>query len=327
MKREKYIDVLKVIGLLGIMLAHVQPPEVLFQLRNFDVVLMILVSAYLGLQSKKSEKLISYLIKRFKRLVIPTWIFISFFLLLKLLVGNFDISLKDVFGTYALSDFGIGYVWIIRIYFIVAILVPLYKSLDTKLNELQILVMSLPVFICYEYLCRIGLFNNKILDYLLAYFIPCFLLLALAKLFFENSRWNITITFISFIIFVVYAAYLYRINGHFVPTQDYKYPFQLYYLSFGVFISGLLIRLTKKLTMSDYFYNKIILFMSSHSLWIYLWHILVLTMVNHFSFPWYFKFVIVVVVASVITVIQDRLVKRLQDSGQVNTEILNVFKG
>lgn len=79
MKREKYIDVLKVIGLLGIILAHVQPPEVLFQLRNFDVVLMILVSAYLGLQSKKSEKLISYLIKRFKRLVIPTWIFISFF--------------------------------------------------------------------------------------------------------------------------------------------------------------------------------------------------------------------------------------------------------
>lgn len=67
--------------------------------------------------------------------------------------------------------------------------------------------------------------------------------------------------------------------------------------------------------------------MSSHSLWIYLWHILVLTMVNYFSFPWYFKFVIVVVVASVITVIQDRLVKRLQDSGQVNTEILNVFKG
>ena len=32
--REKYIDILKVIGLLGIVLAHVTPPVVVFQLRN-----------------------------------------------------------------------------------------------------------------------------------------------------------------------------------------------------------------------------------------------------------------------------------------------------
>lgn len=36
MKRKQYIDILKVIGLLGIILAHVTPPAVVFQLRNFD---------------------------------------------------------------------------------------------------------------------------------------------------------------------------------------------------------------------------------------------------------------------------------------------------
>lgn len=46
MKRKKYSDILKVIGLLGFVLAHVTPPTVIFQFRNFDVVLMILVSAY-----------------------------------------------------------------------------------------------------------------------------------------------------------------------------------------------------------------------------------------------------------------------------------------
>lgn len=32
MKRKQYIDILKVIGLLGIILAHVTPPAAVFQL-------------------------------------------------------------------------------------------------------------------------------------------------------------------------------------------------------------------------------------------------------------------------------------------------------
>lgn len=94
--REKYIDILKVIGLLGIVLAHVTPPVVVFQLRNFDVVLMILVSAYLGLKSRKFEKLIPYLVKRFKRLVLPTYFFISLFLILKMCLGNYDRGISNI---------------------------------------------------------------------------------------------------------------------------------------------------------------------------------------------------------------------------------------
>lgn len=90
------------------MFAHVAPPVIVFQLRNFDVVLMVLVSAYLGLKSRKSEKLIPHLVKRFKRLVLPSWIFISFFLILKMCLGNFDLGLKGVLATYALSNFGMG---------------------------------------------------------------------------------------------------------------------------------------------------------------------------------------------------------------------------
>ena len=53
MIREKKIDVLKFIGLFCIILAHVNPPQIIFQIRNFDVVLMILLSAYLFLRTKK----------------------------------------------------------------------------------------------------------------------------------------------------------------------------------------------------------------------------------------------------------------------------------
>ncbi|TFH44938.1 hypothetical protein E3305_01630 [Streptococcus equinus] len=113
-----------------------------------------------------------YLIKRFKRLVIPTWIFVSFFLLLELCLGNFELGFKGVLATFALSDYGMGYVWIIRIYFIVAILIPVYKALKLYLNEVHILLISLLLFVGYEFLCHEGMFNNKLLDYLIAYFIP-----------------------------------------------------------------------------------------------------------------------------------------------------------
>lgn len=286
---------------------------------------MILVSAYLGLKSRKSEKLISYLVKRFKRLVLPTWIFISFFLVLKMCLGNFDLGLKGVLATYALSNFGMGYVWIIRIYFIVAILVPLYKALTTRLSEIQILVLSTLLFVSYELLCHVGVFDNKLLDYLLAYFIPCFLLLVLAKLIFDNHKWNNTVTITSLIIFLIYGFYLFKENGHFVQTQNYKYPFQLYYLSYGVFASGLLLKLTKRMTIKGFLYDKVILFISSHSLWIYLWHILPVTLLNHFALVWYVKYVVVLIVAILLTICQNVIVEKLQ--GKVNPEILNIFRG
>ena len=55
LKRERYLmtrnytyDLLKVIALICILLAHVNPPGVIFQLRNFDVPLMILISVWLS---------------------------------------------------------------------------------------------------------------------------------------------------------------------------------------------------------------------------------------------------------------------------------------
>ncbi|SFK21637.1 hypothetical protein SAMN04488079_106193 [Methylophaga sulfidovorans] len=42
--RDHRIDLLRFIGLSMIIFAHVGPPSILFQLRNFDVPLMVLIS-------------------------------------------------------------------------------------------------------------------------------------------------------------------------------------------------------------------------------------------------------------------------------------------
>lgn len=50
-KAYPYIDFLKMLGLLCIMLAHVNPPQIIMQLRNFDVPFMVILSGMLAANS------------------------------------------------------------------------------------------------------------------------------------------------------------------------------------------------------------------------------------------------------------------------------------
>ena len=78
-KRDYKIDILRFIAIICIILAHSNPPKWIFVLRNFDVTLMVMImgiSFYLSNDNKRI-KYSNYMIKRFNRLIVPTWIFIS----------------------------------------------------------------------------------------------------------------------------------------------------------------------------------------------------------------------------------------------------------
>ena len=143
------IDILKAIGVLCIILAHVNPPGVIFQIRNFDVVLMILLSAYLGLITYKKDNYFKYIIKRFIRLVIPTWIFLFLFFLLSIIFNIIPVDKKTIIESIAFGS-GIGYVWIIRIYLIVALLIPLCKRITEKYSKLVVILSTIALYIIYE---------------------------------------------------------------------------------------------------------------------------------------------------------------------------------
>ncbi len=79
MQRNVTIDILRLCGLLLIMLAHVNPPNIIFQIRTFDVPMMVFVSGVSYYLSKKANvDFFSYAYSRFKRLVLPVWIFYFF---------------------------------------------------------------------------------------------------------------------------------------------------------------------------------------------------------------------------------------------------------
>lgn len=84
---------------------------------------------------------------------------------------------------------------------------------------------------------------------------------------------------------VVYAAIcsaLFMQTGHFVPTQNFKYPPQLYYISYALAISLALISVRQPLAnlVPQGKLRNIISFIGSNTLGIYLWHILTIKVIS-----------------------------------------------
>ncbi|HEY9692813.1 MAG TPA: acyltransferase family protein [Oculatellaceae cyanobacterium] len=155
--RDIRFDILKTLGLFCIILAHSNPPKIIFQLRNFDVPLMVIISGTLFSCSFQNQQysLFDYLKKRIPRLLAPVWLFLTFFFIssyfLYTIVGkNYPFSFKNIFESFLLLE-GIGYVWIIRIFILMAIISPVffrfYKYLNSDIRFFSIISLA---YACYE---------------------------------------------------------------------------------------------------------------------------------------------------------------------------------
>ena len=151
-KKLIYIDYLKLIGLLFIILAHVCNNPYIMQLRNFDVPLMVIISGFLACGSykrsmEKDKSILKYYWKRITRLLIPTWLFLTFyFILMKMVYINevYPYDFSKILRSYLLID-GIGYVWVIRVYLMCSFITPLILYLNDKIKNNKIKFMTLIV--------------------------------------------------------------------------------------------------------------------------------------------------------------------------------------
>ena len=85
-KRDLSIDCIRAFSMIFIVLAHVDPPGILFQLRSFDVVSLVVISVMCMKETDGVKAYFSSVWKRVKRLLIPTYICIVIVLLATLLV-------------------------------------------------------------------------------------------------------------------------------------------------------------------------------------------------------------------------------------------------
>jgi peptidoglycan/LPS O-acetylase OafA/YrhL len=295
--RNINLDIMRLLGLGIIMLAHSFPPDWLFQLRNFGTPLLIIASAltYAYIYSNRELDTKSFLKKRIVRLIVPLYIFLSFFFCFFSIAGvllGFDteFDLKKIVFSYLMIN-GIGFVWIFKVYLMLTILTPIsLYIMKSKIKNHWLFFFLASLYILYELIYNLFPWGgNKYLDDILKYII--LLMIPYSLLYIYGMKLNtftkrrvLLIAFTSFLIFVVGAVYLYLETGSFVPTQEYKYPPRLYYLSYAFFAIHIIYFFIMRLNINSELSNKVILFLSKNSLWIYLWHIFAFY-IWQFTFP------------------------------------------
>lgn len=134
-QRNLAFDLLRAIGLLCIILAHVKPPELLFQLRTFDVVMMVCISTLSYTEYAKPRPYIQYIKSRLKRLILPAWEYIILLGLVFLIVAKITDTVSPfpvktlLIGIVTMSS--VGYLWIIRVFLYNAFINPLIPKLQS----------------------------------------------------------------------------------------------------------------------------------------------------------------------------------------------------
>lgn len=317
-QRDERIDLLRFIGLMMVMLAHVYPPAWLAQLRNFDVPLMVLVSALSFGASYKAESFGSYVWARVKRLVFPVWLFLTLLFTLEWLTGFPQQlpSFEKILRTYELLD-GIGYVWVIRVFLLVALVAPFIWRFHLRYaDNRSYFCWVLLGYVGYEIAVASALpyatGDMKLLlrDWLF-YLWPYALVFAVGLRVPGLSRqqgWCATAIF--GLLFAGLAGYFAVQHGQWLPSQKFKYPPQHYYLAYALFIGLLLWQLAPCILVwcRKLLLIRFVLFAGANSIWIYLWHIFAVQWWH--PQPWAVEYLLVCLIACVITWLQVSMVQR-----------------
>lgn len=300
--RINYIDFLKTLGLISIIIAHVNPPKWIYMVRGYDVVLMVIISAILGSFSYKNyiqrnQKKYDYYISRFKRLIIPTWLFLIIYFFKCYILSGSLLDIRIYISSFLLTRYGIGYVWIILIYFMSSLLIPLLYKL--KINKKNITIIIL-IYISYEmlYCFKVGV-NIKVFDTIFYYIIPYGIVTLLGFNYYTfKKKTRISIIIIGVIIWITIGCYYFMSTSRLIDVQIVKYPPRLYFLGYSIGVSFILLEIFRTIELKV-FSCKLVRYISVHSLWIYLWHILALDIYNKLLFPeyWYIKLIVVIVIS------------------------------
>lgn len=312
--RDSYIDFLRFGGLVLIFLAHVNSPNIIYQLRSFDVPLMVFVSGLCCLNSKTINNRKKYYQNRCSRIIIPVYLFLSFFFFISYLVGK-EYSFQQVICTFLLFNYGsIGYVWIMKVFLLIMLVTPDLVRINKKLSNNNFLLFILVLFVINETLAlimpKVLSFNSKIfvlyneyIPYVLSYSIIYLIGIRVSSI---SSR-DISFLLRLFFLILCFGLLLYLLLNS-LPiniTPQYKYPPRFFFLIYGICVSVSFYYF--RAFFSRFCYNKILVFMGQNTIWIYLWHIVFLE-ITIYNYHWLIDWFLIFVFSFIVFYIQYKLV-------------------
>ena len=300
--RNVYIDYLRTFGLLCLVVAHTWPPEWLKILRAFDVPLMVFISALC--YHPYNGGWIEYLRKRCIRIYKPVVVFLTLFFILtcglSFFIPDLNFGWRKILGSYLLfNEPSIGYVWIMRVFVMIALVVPLMYRYVVKWSVCKIVMLLATLWVAVSAIvANIEMFKshwvirfivNEYIVYLLAYSIIAIVGIRAIKATSKELSCYMLIALMGWVIYVLIMDQNFAFNPNLT-----KYPPHGLYILYGLFVSVFL-WLIKPL-FNCLKLNKAVQYISDNSMWLYLWHIvLVYALIPFSKIPntWFLRYVIV----------------------------------
>lgn len=272
-KRDSTIDLLRVLGTFLVILAHVKIPKFISEIRTFDVVLLVFISG-MSLKYASHKQYFTYIKKRAKKLLFPAWITVSIILLCLFIggkiVGPFSIlNWRYVVHSYLLIDANsIGAVWIVKVYLLIALLTPIIGYIEKKVDNSAILIGGgYFTIIIFSFLVNVTPKCTFIQEYVI-YAVQYSIVALMGLRFVKRKKSGTILGIISFLILVICII----VTGLFEPSA-FKYPPQIYYISYGLLCSVILYNTVNHLQKYIIIEKQGVIWLSTHSFSIYICHI------------------------------------------------------
>ena len=283
---------------------------------------MVFVSA-LCVKSSATVFSLKKLGRRITRLLLPMWIFQTLYWLIFYKLET--PSLYTIIQSYALLDLT-PYTWIIRVFLILACLSPLLVRMANRLNNiiyiyiLFIILIAAQEILCYSYahyaILHVPVVRIFIRDYIL-YAIP-YSLFFVSAVFLKKVGRKIQIrTMLFTAILLIFATLYFLLDSNEWKTKLwlslYKFPPRYMYTLYGLFCVQLLYLFKEYYAVIGR--CKLIRWISENSLWIYFYHIPLVTYfpfdmisILSSSYAVVLRWMIVITLASCLVVLQNRII-------------------
>lgn len=244
LNRNITIDVLRMLGTLMVILAHVNAPTGLQTVRSFDVCLLVMISGYCC--SVKDEPYFAYARKRIRRLAVPAWVTMTvvFVLAGALCVvahREYLFSMQQIAETYLFlggREGGIGLFWIVRIYLLMSLLAPVFCRINKKISsKMHFLGIVLGLVILNEILFKVLWGIHPILDGLLENFVLSALAYSavyLVGMRLNSNKADSVLIMAAFAVLTTVSQIYIRLSVGEYIVADAKYPPQLSYIAYGI---------------------------------------------------------------------------------------------
>jgi peptidoglycan/LPS O-acetylase OafA/YrhL len=279
-ERFHEIDILRGIAIFAMILIHVavyfpsdHTARFLWDFSQFAVPFFLFCSFYIFFKKGhvvEKGQLIPYVFKRFKRLLVPYWIFLIIYIPLVRLYEPSRMSNLQIVRFITATTVSNDVSWLVTLFLMLTLVVPFVAYLGKKRR---------PLFYLYGGLALASsvflLFYPSPLHFKLIMWLPWSVIIYFTYYFVKEEK-NLFVLFVLAVFFYSLSWNTLSQTGQSFLQYDNKYPPNLFHLSYGMGMILIFYFLAKKKVFELFGLRQMISFLSVHSYSIFFIHFLIL---------------------------------------------------